>query len=102
MPEPLNDVQHHPAVNQFQYHHRGQTAVLDYRLYADHITFLHTEVPELLAGHGVASALAKTGLNFARDHQLRVLPICPFVKEYIARHEAYQPLVMSAHRRNHE
>ena len=55
--------------------------------------FTHTEVPRALEGKGVGNVLAKTGLEWARSEGLRVIPICPFVAAYIARHPDYADLV---------
>ena len=71
----------------------GHLAVLEYQLFKDKIVFTHTEVPRELEGRGVGSSLARTGLEWARAHELRVVPICPFVAAYIARHPEYADLV---------
>ena len=54
---------------------------------------IHTEVPAELAGRGLASRLARTALNLARDRGVKVVVRCPFVTEYIARHPEYHDLV---------
>jgi hypothetical protein len=54
---------------------------------------LHTEVPEALRGRGIAGELAKTGLEYARDNQLKVDVVCPLVANYISKHPEFQPLV---------
>ncbi|SRR6266542_3954664 len=57
------------------------------------ITFIHTEVPPELEGQGIASRMAHTALEYARERQLRVVPRCPYVAGYIRRHPEYQSLV---------
>ena len=48
----------------------------------------------LVEGKGVGSALARQALDAVRaDGELRVVPLCPFIKEWIDRHPAYQSLV---------
>jgi predicted GNAT family acetyltransferase len=72
----------------------GETAYLEFDLdSAGWITLLHTEVPEALRGRGIAGELAKTGLEYARDNQLKVDVICPLVANYISKHPEFQPLV---------
>jgi uncharacterized protein len=71
----------------------GQTAVLDYEREGDRIVFTHTGVPRPLEGRGIGTALAKAGLEFAKDNQLRVVPACSFIAVYIRRHPEYQSLV---------
>jgi predicted GNAT family acetyltransferase len=67
---------------------------LVYRVVAPHVLDLqHTGVDVALRGHGVAEALAQAALDVARSQGDRVIPSCPFVRSWIARHPAYQDLV---------
>ena len=59
---------------------------------------LHTEVDPAAEGSGVGSALARGTLDSLRDNGFEVLPYCPFVKGWIARHDEYLPLVPEAQR----
>jgi predicted GNAT family acetyltransferase len=66
----------------------------EYRRSGRLIAFLHTEVASEFEGHGVASRLISTALDTAHSQQLSVLPFCPFVRGYIAKHpDAYLELV---------
>ena len=66
----------------------------EYRRSGRLIAFLHTEVASEFEGHGVASRLISTALDTARSQHLTVLPFCPFVRGYIAKHpDAYLDLV---------
>ena len=87
-------VSNNAAQGQFEVTIGAATAVLQYRLKGDRISLVHTGVPESLAGRGIGAALAKTALEYAKDHQLRVVVICPYVKEYVKNHPVYQPLVV--------
>ena len=78
---------------QFEANVDGQLAVAVYELEPDTIIFTHTEVPEALEGEGIASELAHTALDYAREHNLAVVPQCPFIASYIKRHSEYQALV---------
>lgn len=83
-------VQQHAAQHQFT---DGQ-AVLDYRMpSANVIEFTHTFVPEDRRGQGVGEGLAKAGLDYARQHQLQVIPTCPFVADYLEKHSEYADLI---------
>jgi uncharacterized protein len=80
--------------SRFELEEMGETAYLEFDLDSGGwITLLHTEVPEALRGKGIASVLAKTGLEYARDNQLKVDVICPLVANYLSKHPEYQPLV---------
>jgi predicted GNAT family acetyltransferase len=87
------DVVMNEATHRFEATLEGQTAFAEYSLLHDAIVLPHTLVPEALAGRGIASALAKAALGYARDHGLKVKPICPFMAAYINKHPGWQDLV---------
>jgi predicted GNAT family acetyltransferase len=70
----------------------------EYRLRDDTITMTHTGVDDAFEGQGVGSALVRSALDIARERGLAVLPACPFVREWIARHEDNATLVPDAER----
>jgi hypothetical protein len=82
------------AKGQFEANVNGHLGVVEYRRVKDRIIFTHTEVPVALEGKGVASKLAKTALDFAKNEGLTVMPLCPFIAGYIHRHPEYRPLVL--------
>ncbi len=45
----------------------------------DKLTISHTEVLKELEGHGLAKALFNEMVTYARQHQLHVIPQCPYV-----------------------
>jgi predicted GNAT family acetyltransferase len=92
MPEEI-EVVNNPERHRFETRVHGILAQAAYRMNGDVMTFTHTEVPESLAGKGIANRLAETALAYARDHNLSVVPLCPFISTYIQRHPEYLPLV---------
>lgn len=62
----------------------------------DMVVFSHTEVDPSYEGRGVGSALARAGLDDARDQGLKVMPLCPFIHAWIGRHREYVDLVFNA------
>lgn len=84
-----------PERHRFETRVNGILAQVAYRRTGNVITFTHTEVPESLSGHGIANKLAVHVLNYAREHALGVVPLCPFIAAYIKRHPEYQDLVVS-------
>jgi predicted GNAT family acetyltransferase len=92
MSEPLT-VHHNEAANRFEVQQDGHLAELDYRRSGNQIIFTHTGVPAELEGRGIGSALARAGLEYAKEQGLAVVPLCPFVRGYIERKPEYQPLV---------
>lgn len=40
----------------------------------------HTEVNEAFAGQGVGKKLVMKAVDYARDNNLKIIPLCPFAK----------------------
>lgn len=53
------------------------------------IVFTHTEVDPAFEGQGVGGALVQGALDHVRTLGLGVVPICPFVQAWMARHPDY-------------
>jgi predicted GNAT family acetyltransferase/glutaredoxin len=62
------------------------------------IAFTHTEVDDACEGQGFGSRLAEAALQDARRQGLEVVPLCPFIAQYIHRHPEYEPLVAAGYR----
>ncbi len=71
----------------------GQRAVAAYQREGDTIVFTHTGVPPELEGRGIGSRLIRAALDDVRDQGLRVIPQCPFVRAFIAKHPEYRDLL---------
>lgn len=69
-------------------------AFVEYNLFKQGINYTHTEVPTELEGKGIGSFLAKHVLDCAREKHLRMMPLCPFIKNYIARPPEYGNISM--------
>ena len=72
---------------------RRHQAFAYYRLTPGVITFVHTEVPQALAGQGVGSKLIRGALEMVRAQGLKVVPQCPFVSAYMGKHPEYNDLL---------
>ncbi|HEY4320650.1 MAG TPA: GNAT family N-acetyltransferase [Gemmatimonadales bacterium] len=67
---------------------------LVYTVVAPHLLDLqHTGVDPAVQHHGVADALAQAALEFARREDDRVIPTCPYVRNWLTRHPEYHDLV---------
>ena len=44
----------------------------------------HTEVNEAYEGKGLGKQLVKAGVEYAREHKMKILPYCPFAKKIFA------------------
>lgn len=83
-------IHHNEKQHRFEVTVNDITAFVEYNLFKNGINYTHTEVPSGLEGKGVGSALAKFVLDYAQQNNLRVMPLCPFIKAYIDRHPEYQ------------
>lgn len=84
------DVLHNAAQNRFEVQlPSGNTAVLDYRLKQQPgtLTITHTYVPRAFEGRGIAGRMTQAALDYARSHDLTVVPLCSFAATYVARQE---------------
>ncbi|MCP2251671.1 hypothetical protein LY13_000402 [Prauserella aidingensis] len=88
-----------PDDRRYEIHVDGERAgMAEYRRRDDTVAFLHTEIGEAYGGRGLASELIRYALDDARGQGLDVLPHCPFVRDFIAKHEDYLDLVPEAQR----
>lgn len=53
----------------------------------NNLTVFHTEVSESLKGKGVATLLLETMVQYVRDNNLKVIPLCPYVNAQFRRHK---------------
>lgn len=87
------EVVNNEAEHRFEIALEGAVAFAEYRLVDHGIILPHTVVPDAFEGRGIASRLAKGALGYARDHSLKVIPACPFIAGYIAKHPEWQDIV---------
>ena len=86
------DVHHEPAAKRFVVRTAGETAIAAYEREGDVVRFVHTLVPGSIEGNGVATAMARSALAWAREEGLTVEPQCGFFAGYMAKHPEYEDL----------
>lgn len=86
-------VVHNAAQNRFETTVDGQLSVLDYTQENGRMLYTHTGVPTTLRGRGIAGQLAHAALDYAREENLAVVPLCSYVASYVREHPEYQALV---------
>ena len=89
-----DSVRNNTALSRFELDLNGKTAVAYYKLSPGVITFLHTEVPQEMSGHGIGSQLVRSALESARAQGLKVVPKCPFVSAYMSKHPEFNDLLL--------
>jgi predicted GNAT family acetyltransferase len=87
-------IRHLPDARRFAADIDGAIAYITYReLDGRILDFDHTFVPAPLRGGGIASQLTEHALRFARAGGFRIVPSCPFVAAYVARHGEHSALL---------
>jgi predicted GNAT family acetyltransferase len=93
------EVANDPEEHRYEVRADGERAgFTTYRERPGLIVFVHTEIDGRFEGQGLGSQLIRSALDDARERELQVLPFCPFVNGYIARHREYAELVPDAFR----
>jgi predicted GNAT family acetyltransferase len=86
-------IRHDAAARRFEAVVEGHESHLSYADAGDGVLdFQHTFVPEELRGRGIASRLVAHALDHARSQGLKVIPTCPFVRNFMRRHPEYRDL----------
>lgn len=86
-PVPALAIRHHAEASRFEAALPEGLAVCAYRRDADGaLALTHTEVPPAAEGRGIAAALVRAALDWARAEGLRVRPRCSYVAAYMRRH----------------
>jgi predicted GNAT family acetyltransferase len=86
-------VRDNPGAQRYELEVDGAVAFTTYDRKDGVVTFIHTKVPDSLAGKGIGSALAKGALDRERVKGEKVIARCPFIAGYIAKHPEYQDLL---------
>jgi len=59
----------------------------------DRIIIQHTEVDETLRGKNIGFQLVERGVEYAREENLKIVPLCQFAKKVIERHKEFQDVL---------
>ena len=82
----LPAVVHQPGSCRFEIRIGDALAVAEYVRGVDELVLTRTFVPPALRGRGLAEALVRAALDFARTERLRVVPACSYVAAFVERH----------------
>jgi uncharacterized protein len=53
----------------------------------------HTEVDDSLGGKGVGKQLVATAVEYARTHNIKIIPLCPYAKSVLDRTPEWQDVL---------
>ena len=79
----------------FELYYDGKKAGLMTYSWAGDDKFIidHTEVDEAYGGKGLGKDLVKAGVEYAREKNVKVIPLCPFAKKAIAKTPEFQDVL---------
>ncbi|WP_435412666.1 GNAT family N-acetyltransferase [Psychroserpens mesophilus] len=91
------DIQHEHNSNKgrFFYEVDGiQKAEMTYsQAGTDKIIIDHTEVDESLKGQGIGYELVEASVAYARNHELKIVPLCPFAAAVFKKKSDYSDVL---------
>jgi len=100
-PKPELQIVDNPDSRRWEVRNGGEViAFAEYRNTPGRITFTHTVVDPDYEGHGIGSRLARAVLDDSVARDLRITPVCPFIRAYVERHPAYKSHVDMPHTRD--
>ena len=85
-------VTHNPDQKRFETWIEGHLSKLDYIQDGKNFVITHVGVHPSLRGQGIAGRIVETGLAYAKENALRVVPMCSYAAAYIRRHPEYAEL----------
>ena len=71
----------------------GLESHLEYSRMSSVLNLNHTYVPNELRGKRIAGKIVKAALTYAEENNLKIIPSCSYVADYIQRHKVYEFLV---------
>ena len=85
-------ITHNPDEKRFETWIGDKLSKLDYIQDGKNFVITHVGVHPDFRGQGVAGKIVQVGLEYAREHTLRVVPMCSYAAAYIRRHPEYADL----------
>ena len=82
------------TINRFELEVNDYVAFIEFdKIEPTILDLVHTEVPKELSGKGIGSKLVFGALQYCKVHKLKIIPSCPFIKNYIEKHPEWTALV---------
>ncbi|MEE4256747.1 MAG: GNAT family N-acetyltransferase [Bacteroidales bacterium] len=77
----------------FEYKRNGSLAFIEYEIKDDRILLISTQVPEEISGQGVGSELIKQSFEQIENMNLKVVPVCSFVQNWLRKNPEKQHIL---------
>jgi predicted GNAT family acetyltransferase len=90
------EVTHNISKSRFETLIEGLPGKLDYILDGKNFVITHVGVHPELRGQGVAARIVEASLAYARENELRVIPMCSYAAAYIRRNPQHAELTNQA------
>jgi Predicted acetyltransferase len=75
-------------------HDGGILAEMVYTLAGNKMVIEHTEVNVELEGQGVGKKMVETAVEYARSHEMKIIPLCPFAKSVFSKRNEWQDVLV--------
>ncbi|GAB3698131.1 GNAT family N-acetyltransferase [Spirosoma flavus] len=93
-----SSIQHNSQRHRFELETDGKLSIVAYhKVDDDTLALTHTEVDPSLEGRGIGSKLVDGVLHYIEDHNLKIVPLCPFVSAYLKRHPDWNRVVSTTY-----
>lgn len=84
-------IKHDPSLHKFYFVKDNKEGFLEYSQPDKHtLNYHHTYVPPELRGQQLGEKIVKFALDYAEKNNYKIIPTCPFVKQFIEKHSEYQ------------
>lgn len=68
-------------------------AEMVYTMAGNKMIIEHTEVDDSLGGKGVGKQMVQTAVEYARSHDIKIVPLCPFAKATLDKMPEWQDVL---------
>lgn len=91
----MSDVRDNPTHHRFELAIDGSEELAEayYRIEGDRLVLTHTIVPQIFAGQGIGSRLARGVFDAIRASGRKAVLRCPFMGAFYAKHPEYSDIV---------
>jgi uncharacterized protein len=83
------------ALHRLELEVEGGIAFIEIKLIHGKLFLIHTEVPAELKGKGAGSAIVHKALQYAKDNNYKIVPLCSFIRNYLEKNKEWNDIVAS-------